>query len=306
MNQRRRPARRPVNGVLMLDKPYGMSSNDALQKARRLLNAAKAGHTGTLDPMATGLLPLTFGEATKFSQTLLDADKGYVADVRLGLRTTTGDAEGEVLETLPVAVDAVGIERACASFVGEIDQVPPMYSALKRDGKPLYEYARAGIELERSARRVTIHDLKVVSTTSDGFVMEVRCSKGTYIRTLAEDIGRVLGCGAHLRGLRRISIGPYEAKAAITFEALEMADEAARDALLGPVDALLADLPIERLDEFEAGILLNGGKLTRAAAGSGRCRAYGPDGFVGLAELRADGFMVPLRLVSTQAREEKA
>lgn len=306
MNQRRRPPRRPVNGVLMLDKPFGMSSNDALQKVRRLFNAAKAGHTGTLDPMATGLLPLTFGEATKFSQALLDADKGYLADVRLGVTTTTGDAEGEVLEERQVDITASGIEQVCATFRGEIHQVPPMYSALKRDGKPLYEYARAGIELERAARRVSIHALRVVSVAADGFVMEVRCSKGTYIRTLAEDIGRALACGAHLRGLRRVSIGPFEASCAVGLDLLESVAESDRDAYLAPVDALLADLPIERLDQGEAGVLLNGGKLSRSASGGGRCRAYGPSGFIGLAELRADGLLVPLRLISTQVQEEKA
>ncbi|MCB1898866.1 tRNA pseudouridine(55) synthase TruB [Cognatazoarcus halotolerans] len=306
MNQRRRPPRRLVNGVLMLDKPFGMSSNDALQKARRLLNAAKAGHTGTLDPMATGLLPLTFGEATKFSQTLLDADKGYIADVRLGVTTTTGDAEGELIEERSVLVSAAEIEQAFTSFTGEIDQIPPMFSALKRDGKPLYEYARAGIELERAPRRVSIYQLRLLSFSGDGFVMEVCCSKGTYIRTLAEDIGRVLGCGAHLRGLRRTSIGPFAVASAIDFERLEAAAEFEREGLLAPVDALLADLPIECLDPGETGILLNGGRLKRSATPAGRYRAYGPNGFIGLAELRADGFMVPLRLLSTQVQEEKA
>ena len=207
----KRIARRQVDGVLLLDKPRGLSSNHALQKAKRLFNAAKAGHTGTLDPMATGLLPLTFGEATKFSQMLLDADKSYEATVTLGVVTDTGDAEGQVLERQSVTADAQDIAAALNAFRGEIEQIPPMYSALKRDGRPLYEYARAGIELERAPRRVVIHALEMLDGGLDGssFGFRVRCSKGTYVRTLAMDIGRALGCGAHLSALRRTAIGPF-------------------------------------------------------------------------------------------------
>jgi tRNA pseudouridine55 synthase len=188
----------PVHGVLLLDKPVGLSSNDALIKAKRLLNAEKAGHTGTLDPFATGLLPLCFGEATKFAQDLLDADKTYETIVHLGVTTSTGDTEGEVIATRPVDVIPEQIDAALAQFRGPIEQVPPMHSALKRDGKPLYEYARAGITLEREARRVTIHELTLLSWQSPYLRLSVTCSKGTYIRVLGEDIGAALGCGAHL------------------------------------------------------------------------------------------------------------
>ena len=206
----RRIIRRVVDGVLLLDKSQGVSSNGALQTARRLLNAAKAGHTGTLDPMASGLLPLTFGEATKFSQMLLDADKVYEAVVQLGVDTDSGDADGAVIATRPVAVDRAALEAVLTRFRGEIEQVPPMYSALKRDGKALYEYAREGIELEREARRVTIHALELLDFAGERFAIRVHCSKGTYIRSLAMDIGAALGCGAHLCALRRTAIGAFE------------------------------------------------------------------------------------------------
>lgn len=223
MNEQR-PARKPrlkVDGVVLFDKPSGMSSNGALQTVRRLYWAAKGGHTGTLDPMASGLLPLCLGEATKFSQMLLDADKTYLARVKLGVRTTTGDAEGEVTNTRPVLVDDAQIAAAAARFLGEIDQVPPMYSALKRDGKALYEYAREGVTLEREPRRITIHRIECGPLVGDEFDLEVCCSKGTYIRTLAEDIGEALGCGAHLVGLRRTGIGPFVIDGAVTLETLD-------------------------------------------------------------------------------------
>ncbi|HEU6453855.1 MAG TPA: tRNA pseudouridine(55) synthase TruB, partial [Roseateles sp.] len=205
-----RVQRRPLHGVLLLDKPLGLSSNDALQKAKWLLRAEKAGHTGTLDPLATGLLPLCFGAATKFSQVSLDADKRYLATLALGIRTTTGDAEGEVLERHDAAhVTAEQVAAASRAFTGEIDQMPPMYSALKHEGKALYEYARAGVEIERKSRRVTIHAIDIVAMHPGTVTLDVRCTKGTYIRTLAEDIGAALGCGAHLTALRRLSIGLY-------------------------------------------------------------------------------------------------
>jgi tRNA pseudouridine55 synthase len=221
--QQKRPPRRTVDGVLLLDKPQGQTSNGALQTARRLYNAAKAGHTGTLDPMATGLLPLTFGEATKFSQMLLDADKAYEATVRLGIETDTGDAEGRPIASAPVSVTPDEVARALSLFTGEIEQVPPMYSALKCAGKPLYEYARAGIEIERAPRKVRIHALEFVALEGDAFRIRVDCSKGTYIRTLAIDLGRALGCGAHLSALRRTRIGPFAVDAAVTLAALEAA-----------------------------------------------------------------------------------
>ena len=206
----------PVHGVLLLDKQVGVSSNDALIKAKWLLSALKAGHTGTLDPFATGLLPLCFGEATKFAQDLLDADKTYETVVHLGITTNTGDTEGEAIETKPVDVTREQIDVVLAQFRGDILQVPPMYSALKRDGKPLYEYARAGITLEREARPVTIHLLEFVDYQAPFLTLRVQCSKGTYIRALGEDIGAALGCGAHLNALRRIQVGDLFIDRAIT------------------------------------------------------------------------------------------
>src|SRR5262245_61143504 len=200
-------ARRPVHGVLLLDKPLGLSSNDALQKAKRLFNAEKAGHTGTLDPLASGLLPLCFGAATKFAQACLDADKRYRATLALGERTASGDRETPVLERREVAVDRAAIDTALQRFTGTIEQIPPMHSALKKDGKALYAYARAGVELEREPRRVTIHRIDVVSWRGGELVLDVACSKGTYVRTLADDIGQALGCGAHLSALQRTGAG---------------------------------------------------------------------------------------------------
>jgi tRNA pseudouridine55 synthase len=295
-----RHKRRPVDGVLLLDKPQGLSSNTALQRARRLLNAAKAGHTGTLDPMATGLLPLTFGEATKFSQMLLDADKGYEAVVRLGVETDTGDAEGQVIATAGVAVDRVKVEAALARFRGEIEQVPPMYSALKRDGKPLYEYARAGIEVERKARVVSIHALELLDFDGETFSIRVDCSKGTYIRTLAIDLGRALGCGAHLAALRRTRIGPFTASGAVTLEALEAAAEGeARDALLAPADALVAHLPAIELDPAAAAAILQGRQLPLPGTAPGLLRLYAAGRFLGLGETNGEGRLLPKRLVAT-------
>ncbi len=200
--------RRQVHGVLVLDKPRGFSSNAALQKVRWLLNAEKAGHTGSLDPLATGVLPLCFGEATKFSQYLLDADKGYSTVAQLGVTTTTGDAEGEVLERRAVAVDEAALQAALPAFRGQIEQIPPMYSALKRDGQPLYKLARAGEVVEREPRSVTIARLELLALQEDRATLEVACSKGTYVRTLVEDLGALLGCGAHVAELRRTQAAP--------------------------------------------------------------------------------------------------
>ena len=228
--QRSRQVRRPLHGVLLLDKPYGLSSNDALQRAKWLLRAEKAGHTGTLDPLATGLLPLCFGAATKFSQISLDADKRYLATLQMGVTTTTADAEGDVIETRPVdGITRARLEAVCAQLTGPIHQVPPMYSALKRDGKALYEYARAGIEREREARAQTNHAIDNVGAEHDRWTLHVHCSKGTYIRTLAEDIGRFLGCGAHLAGLRRTGSGALTLDGALTLEQLTSMSEAERD-----------------------------------------------------------------------------
>jgi tRNA pseudouridine55 synthase len=272
---------RRVDGVLLLDKASGMTSNAALQVARRLFSAAKAGHTGTLDPLATGLLPLCFGEATKFSQDLLDADKTYETVVRLGIKTSTADAEGEVLSVRPVSVTPEQLQVAIARFVGEIDQVPPMHSALKKDGKPLYEYARAGQTVERAARRVTIHAIDVLATDLESatptITLRVSCSKGTYIRTLGEDIGEALGCGGHLVALRRTQVGNLTLNGAVTLESLDAAPDDARAALLAPVDALLQTLPRVELDAEESRRFLHGQRLPLRLAlpNADQVRVYG-------------------------------
>ncbi|MDR3212402.1 MAG: tRNA pseudouridine(55) synthase TruB [Azoarcus sp.] len=296
------PARRAIDGVLLLDKPTGMTSNAALQTARRLLNARKAGHTGTLDPLASGLLPLTFGEATKFSQMLLDADKVYEAGVRLGIATDSGDAEGKVLATKPVAVDEAELRQTLARFTGEIEQIPPMYSALKRDGKPLYEYARAGIEIERAPRRVTISELTLLSFGDERLDIRVACSKGAYIRSLAIDIGAALGCGAHLDSLRRIRTGAFDLASSVTLETLEATDPARRDTLLAPVDALAAAFPRLDLDDAATRQILQGQPLHLPQGGAkpgDRTRFHGPDGFLGIGQWREDGLLWPKRLIST-------
>lgn len=288
-----------MHGVLLLDKPLGLSSNDALQKAKRLYRAEKAGHTGTLDPLATGLLPLCFGAATKFSQISLDADKSYRATLKLGVTTTTADAEGEVLQQREVAVTRAGLEAACARFTGSILQTPPMHSALKRDGKPLYEYARAGIEVEREARAVTIHAIDIVSGDHDTWTLDMRCSKGTYIRTLAEDIGELLGCGAHLSGLRRTGSGALSLNGAHTLEQLGAMSEEQRDAALMDADALLADWPVVRLGTEDAGRFLSGVRRRLNQADAPNVRVYGPEpkAFLGGGHITA-GELISTRLLS--------
>lgn len=302
MNVPRKPPRRRLDGVLLLDKALGESSNRALQAARRLYDAEKAGHTGTLDPLATGLLPLCFGEATKFSSDLLNADKRYVAVVQLGVTTDTADTEGKVLRRRPVEVDRRAVEKALAAHTGEIDQIPPMYSALKRDGKPLYEYARAGIELERAARRASIHrlDLLDASDLAGGrFVVEVLCSKGTYVRTLAADIGEFLGCGAHLAGLRRTGIGPLDVAAAHSLAQLEALAAEVRDALLLPPDSLVANLAEARLDAADAVRLRHGQSVRWSGEAGARLRAYDhEDRFIGVCRQTVDGWLQPQRLVA--------
>jgi tRNA pseudouridine55 synthase len=296
---RPRVERRAVHGVLLLDKPPGLSSNAALQRVRRLFRAERAGHTGTLDPLATGLLPICFGAATKFAQASLDADKGYRAQLRLGITTSTGDAEGEVLERRPVAVSADDVRQACAAFVGRIAQRPPMHSALKHDGRPLYAYARQGIEVERPERDVVVRVLDVVAGEGDAWTLDVHCSKGTYVRALAEDIGAALGCGAHLAALRRTASGPLRIEAAHALEALEALEEAARDRLLLAPDALVADWPEVRLDGGEAGRLLSGLRRRVALADAPAVRVYGPEpgAFLGVAHVHG-GDLVPTRLLS--------
>ncbi len=272
-----KPARTPrknLHGVLLLDKPLGWTSNDALQKAKGLLRAEKGGHTGTLDPLATGLLPLCFGAATKFSQASLDADKHYRATLRLGQRTSTGDREGAVLEERPVPTDRALIDAACACFVGPQQQTPPMHSALKHEGKALYEYARQGIEIERPSRAVVVHHITVVSWQDAELVIDVHCSKGTYIRTLAEDIGAQLGCGAHLSALRRTGSGALQVQGAITIEALAALSPAEREVLLLPPEVLVANLPQVHLPDDEAGRFLCGLRRRVTLADAGAVRVY--------------------------------
>lgn len=296
--------KRPVDGVLLLDKPVGLSSNQALQQAKRLYQAAKAGHTGSLDPFATGLLPVCFGEATKFSHFLLDADKTYCATMRLGATTTTGDTEGEIVATAEVNVTREKMEEVLRGFLGEINQVPPMYSALKHQGKALYEYARAGIEIERPARAVTIHRIELLELDQPSATILVSCSKGTYIRTLAEDIGKTLGCGAHLTQLRRTVSGLFDVSRAVTLEALEAMQLEERDAILLSPDCMLQDLPAVALDDDSAYYLCQGqpvwqpGKLQL-----GDVRLYGQgQRFLGLGEVTSDGKIAPRRLVQTHGQ----
>jgi tRNA pseudouridine55 synthase len=299
--QKPRIPRRALHGVLLLDKPLGLSSNDALQKVKRLFRAEKAGHTGTLDPLATGLLPICFGAATKFSQVSLDADKGYTATLRLGQTRVGGDLEGEVLVERAVNVDMAAIIAACDSFRGPIDQLPPMHSALKKDGKALYEYARAGIEVERATRRVTIHALDIGAWDAEAamLTLHVRCSKGTYIRTLAEDIGQALGCGAHLAALRRTSSGGLLVSDAATLESLSALDADARDALLQLPDSLLADWPSLNLPADEAGRFLSGLRRRVQQSDAPAVRVYGPEpaAFLGSAHITA-GELIADRLLS--------
>ncbi|KAF1042651.1 tRNA pseudouridine(55) synthase TruB [Xylophilus sp.] len=300
---RTRVQRRPVHGVLLLDKPLGFSSNDALQKAKWLLRAEKAGHTGTLDPLASGVLPLCFGAATKFSQLQLDADKTYEAVVRLGVKTRTGDAEGDVVEERAVDVDAARLAAAVPRFVGEIEQTPPMYSALKREGKALYEYAREGIEVERAARRVHIRTLDArLEAPSPGVHevhLRVRCSKGTYIRTLGEDIGEALGCGGHLTLLRRVATGHFGVAQALTLAALESLDEAARLARLLPVESLLPDHTRVTLAGDDAARFLSGVRRRGHWADAPAVAVFGarPAALLGTAHAKA-GELIPGRLLS--------
>jgi tRNA pseudouridine55 synthase len=295
-----------VDGVLLLDKPVGLSSNDALIRAKRVLNAKKAGHTGTLDPFATGLLPLCFGEATKFSQDLLEADKTYEATVHLGIMTNTGDTEGEAIETLPVDVTEAQIEAALARFRGPIMQIPPMYSALKRDGKAYYEYAREGITLEREARPVTIHGLEFMAYDAPFLKIRVTCSKGTYVRVLGEDIGAALGCGAHLNALRRTQVGPLTIDGMITMEALQAHAEPLT--LLAPVDALLASFPALELTPELAVRFLQGQRLAlgkeavAVPAGLGRVRVYSEGKLLGTAQLQEYAILAPERLIAKTAQ----
>jgi tRNA pseudouridine55 synthase len=275
--------KRRVDGMLLLDKPIGVSSNVALQRARRLFEASKAGHTGTLDPLASGLLPICFGEATKFSQALLDAPKRYLATVRFGIATSTGDAEGEILRRGRAEFERDTIAAALARFVGTISQVPPRHSALKRDGRPHYEYARAGVEIQREPRQVVIHALTLLDWSPPDAIVDVACSKGTYVRVLAEDLGLALASCAHLAGLRRTGTGGFDVDDASTLEALEALDMPQRLARLLPLESALDGMPALAIGPDEA-LALAQGRCPANTAASGRYRAYGPSGFVGLLE----------------------
>lgn len=298
-----RVQRRPVHGVLLLDKPLGLSSNQALQKAKWLLRAEKAGHTGTLDPLATGVLPLCFGAATKFSQLHLEADKRYRAVARLGVRTTTGDAEGEVVQTRPVHVTPADLARVQQQFTGRLAQLPPMHSALKKDGRPLYEYAREGVDVERAPREVEVYELKLaeVTATPAGTAIEIiaTVSKGTYIRTLAEDIGQALGCGAHLTSLRRIATGGFQAAQCVTLPALEAMAEDERLALLQPVECLVAGHGAVTLGEDDAGRFLSGLRRRGGWPDAEAVAVFGgvPRSFLGTAHVKA-GELIPGRLLT--------
>lgn len=295
--------RRRVDAVLLLDKPSGISSNAALQAARRRFNAAKAGHGGTLDPLASGLLAVLFGEATKFSSGMLDAGKTYLATVTLGTRTDSGDAEGNVIATREVDVDDATLARTLDGFRGEIEQVPPMHSALKRDGKPLYLLARQGIEVAREPRRVKIDRLVLLGRSGNDLRLEVACSKGTYIRTLADDLGERLGCGAHLSALRRTVIGGFDLAEAWTLDRLEALPDGALETALLPVDRLVVAFEAVTLDDTAAGRFRHGQAVSLAGQPAGPRRVYGHSGrFLGLGELAEGGLLRPLRLLADVAQ----
>ncbi|WP_395684913.1 tRNA pseudouridine(55) synthase TruB [Caenimonas koreensis] len=299
---RTRVQRRPVHGVLLLDKPLGLSSNNALQRAKWLLRAEKAGHTGTLDPLATGVLPLCFGAATKFSQLQLDADKTYEATIRLGVQTSTGDAEGEVVATHDVPpITPEQLASVAAKFTGPMRQVPPMYSALKKDGKALYEYARAGEEVEREARDVVVYEcvLQFVPGSCDSVLMRAKVSKGTYIRTLGEEIGQALGCGGHLTALRRTATGHFDVSQCVTLEAFEALTEQERIAALRPVNALLPDHTRVTLDADNAGRFLSGLRRRGDWKDNEHVAVFGsePTALLGTAHIKG-GELIPGRLLS--------
>lgn len=295
-----------VHGVVLLDKPAGLSSNAALLRVKRRLNAKKAGHTGTLDPFATGLLPLCFGEATKFAQDLLDTDKTYETTVCLGVKTSTGDTEGEVIETRDAGYfDRSEIEAVLARFTGEISQVPPMYSALKKEGKPLYAYARAGIDVRREARRVTVHEIALLDFAAPFLSLRISCSKGTYIRTLGEDIGEALGCGSHLKTLRRIRTGALDISDAVALSDIEQADNPCDSRILKPVDYLLSACFPVMLSDVQTRRFMHGQRLSLEKEGLDmpdgvtRVRVYAvADGkLLGTAQIRDGRVLAPERLV---------
>ncbi|EHH1024219.1 tRNA pseudouridine(55) synthase TruB [Vibrio parahaemolyticus] len=306
----RRRKGRPINGVILLDKPTGISSNDALQKVKRIYFAEKAGHTGALDPLATGMLPICLGEATKFSQFLLDSDKRYRVIAKLGERTNTSDSDGEVVETRPVDVTLEKLEACIEKFRGESDQVPSMFSALKYQGKPLYEYARKGIEVSRESRKITVYEIVLHRFEGDEVEMEVHCSKGTYIRTIVDDLGEMLGCGAHVTMLRRTAVAKYPYEKMVTLEQLnELLEQAHReeiaprellDPLLMPMDTAVEDLPEVNLIPELADMVQHGQPVQVLGApeqGSLRLTMGEERLFIGVGEMNDDGKIAPKRLV---------
>jgi tRNA pseudouridine55 synthase len=303
MGRRGRAKGRAVSGILLLDKPIGLSSNQALQRVKRLYDARKAGHTGSLDPLADGMLPICLGDATKMSAFLLDSDKRYDFRLRLGVTTTTGDSEGEVVSERPVgAFGRDQIERVVAGFEGEIEQLPPMYSALKHQGKRLYELARQGLEVERQPRKVMIHELSLGEIALPEFQLQVHCSKGTYVRTLGEDIGEALGCGAHVVALRRTGVGPYTGQRMYRMDELEALAEdglAALDAILLPLDTALGDWPQVEVGADAAFYMRQGQPvLVPKAPTSGWVRVYHGGSLLALAEIQDDGRVAPRRMMS--------
>ncbi|KJY82197.1 tRNA pseudouridine synthase B [Vibrio galatheae] len=306
----RRRKGRPINGVILLDKPTGISSNDALQKVKRIYFAEKAGHTGALDPLATGMLPICLGEATKFSQFLLDSDKRYRVIAKLGQRTDTSDSDGEVVETRPVNVNLEQLEACIDKFRGESDQVPSMFSALKYQGKPLYEYARKGIEVPRESRKITVYEIVLHRFEGDEVEMEVHCSKGTYIRTIVDDLGEMLGCGAHVTMLRRTGVAKYPYEKMVTLEQLnELLEQAHRDEvapkelldpLLLPMDTAVEDLPEVNLNAELTDLVQHGMPVQVFGAPEGsplRMTSGEEKLFIGVAEVNDDGKVAPKRLV---------
>jgi tRNA pseudouridine55 synthase len=295
MNQSR--SKRNIHGILLLDKRLGVSSNRALQEVKRLFNANKAGHTGSLDPLATGLLPLCFGEATKVSGMMLDDNKRYQVIIQLGIKTDTGDLEGSIIETKPVPEFSIEtIQTILEKFIGEIDQIPPMYSALKQNGKKLYELARDGITVERKARHITIFELKLLAAQKDTLELEVYCSKGTYIRSLAEDIGEELGCGATVKELRRLQAGQFHIEQAMSLEQLQNLDNQQLLAALIAVDTPLQNLPAVHLNDQQAANTKQGQSSTLTENFLGPVRMYHATEFLGLGEMRLDGKLAPKKL----------
>ncbi|WP_428771327.1 tRNA pseudouridine(55) synthase TruB [Vibrio sp.] len=314
----RRRKGRPVDGIVLLDKPTGISSNDALQKVKRIYFAEKAGHTGALDPLATGMLPICLGEATKFSQFLLDSDKRYRVIAKLGERTNTSDSDGEVVETRPVNVEQDQLEACIERFRGETDQVPSMFSALKYQGRPLYEYAREGVEVPREARKITVYDIRLLRFAADEVEMEVHCSKGTYIRTIVDDLGEMLGCGAHVTMLRRTAVADYPYERMLTLEQLEeLLDQAKRqdkaprellDPLLLPMDSAVQSLPEVNLIPELADMVQHGQPVQVMGApceGSVRLTSGEEKLFLGVGEMNDDGKIAPKRLVVFRHQESE-